>query len=172
MVFQDFLDFLVFLETSEVAGPGPNPREIDISFGADGPLACARPDPTIGWTDVLPCVFVCVWGRYPPAAALLVRRLVVPVLNKLLQLPPHPLARAWRVLCGCLRELFHANSIRRVPYRTDSMPPALYRHSLQLAAALSRHACSSAAPCDRGRSARSPRALLGPQAGAAKASRR
>ena len=59
----DFLDFLVFLETSEVAGPGPNPREIDISFGADGPLACARPDPTIGWNDVLPCVFVCVWGR-------------------------------------------------------------------------------------------------------------
>ena len=101
MVFQDFLDFLVFLETSEVAGPGPNPREIEISFGADGPLACARPDPTIGWTDVLPCVFVCVWGRYPPAAALLVRRLVVPVLNKLLQLPLHPLAGAWRVpLCA------------------------------------------------------------------------
>ena len=97
MVFQDFLSFLVFLETSEVAGPGPNPREIEISFGADGPLACARPDPTIGWTDVLPCVFVCVWGRYPPAAALLVRRLVVPVLNKLLQLPLHPLAGAWRV---------------------------------------------------------------------------
>ena len=74
MVFQDFLDFLVFLETSEVAGPGPNPREIDISFGADGPLACARPDPTIGWTDVLPCVFVCVWGevsssRRPSGAA-------------------------------------------------------------------------------------------------------
>ena len=83
MVFQDFLSFLVFPETSEVAGPGPNPREIEISFGADGPFACARPDPTIGWTDVLPCVFVCVWGRYPPAAALLVRRLVVPVLNKL-----------------------------------------------------------------------------------------
>ena len=56
MVFQDFLSFLVFLETSEVAGPGPNPREIDISFGAQWPLACARPDPTIGWTDVLPCV--------------------------------------------------------------------------------------------------------------------
>ena len=71
MVFLDFLDFLEFLETSEVAGPGPNPREIDISFGAQWPLACARPDPTIGWTDVLPCVFVCVWGRYPPAAALL-----------------------------------------------------------------------------------------------------
>ena len=96
--FLDFLDFLEFLETSEVAGPGPNPREIDISFGADGPLACARPDPTIGWTDVLPCVFVCVWGRYPPAAALLVRRLVVPVLNKLLQLPLPTLAGAWRVL--------------------------------------------------------------------------
>ena len=60
MVFLDFLDFLEFLETSEVAGPGPNPREIDISFGADGPLACARPDPTIGRrTDVLPlCSFV------------------------------------------------------------------------------------------------------------------
>ena len=84
MVFLDFLDFLEFLETSEVAGPGPNPREIDISFGAQWPLACARPDPTI--------------GRYPPAAALLVRRLVVPVLNKLLQLPLHPLAGAWRVL--------------------------------------------------------------------------
>ena len=42
MVFQDFLSFLVFLETSEVAGPGPNPREIEISFGADGPLACVR----------------------------------------------------------------------------------------------------------------------------------
>ena len=97
MAFRDFLDFLEFLETSEVAGPGPNPREIEISFGAEGPLACARPDPTIGWTDVLPCVFVCVWGRYPPAAALLVRRLVVPVLNKLLQLPLHPLAGAWRV---------------------------------------------------------------------------
>ena len=97
MVFLEFLVFLDFLETSEVVGPGPNPREIDISFGAEGPLACARPDPTIGWTDVLPCVFVCVWGRYPPAAALLVRRLVVPVLNKLLQLPLHPLAGAWRV---------------------------------------------------------------------------
>ena len=96
MAFRDFLDFLEFLETSEVAGPGPNPREIEISFGAEGPLACARPDPTIGWTDVLPCVFVCV-GRYPPAAALLVRRQVVPVLNKLLQLPLHPLAGAWRV---------------------------------------------------------------------------
>ena len=70
MVFLEFLVFLVFLETSEVVGPGPNPREIDISFGAEGPLACARPDPTIGWTDVLPCVFVCVWGRYPPAAVL------------------------------------------------------------------------------------------------------
>ena len=102
MVFQDFLSFLEFLETSEVAGPGPNPREIDISFGAQWPLACARPDPTIGWTDVLPCVFVCVWGRYPPAAALLVRRLVVPVLNKLLQLPLHPLAGAWRVPSPCL----------------------------------------------------------------------
>ena len=42
-------------------------------------------------------MFVCVWGRYPPAAALLVRRLVVPVLNKLLQLPLHPLAGAGRV---------------------------------------------------------------------------
>ena len=62
MVFQDFLDFLVFLVTSEVAGPGPNPREIDISFGAQWPLACARPDPTIGWTDVLPCVFVVFGG--------------------------------------------------------------------------------------------------------------
>ena len=63
MAFRDFLDFLEFLETSEVAGPGPNPREIEISFGAEGPLACARPDPTIGWTDVLPCVFVCVLGE-------------------------------------------------------------------------------------------------------------
>ena len=81
MVFLEFLVFPEVMETSEVAGPGPNPREIEISFGADGPLACARPDPTIGWrTDVLPCVFVCV-GRYPPAAALLVRRQVVPVLN-------------------------------------------------------------------------------------------
>ena len=81
MVFRDFLDFLEFMEASEVVGPGPNPREIEISFGADGPLACARPDPTIGRrADVLPCVFVCV-GRYPPAAALLVRRQVVPVLN-------------------------------------------------------------------------------------------
>ena len=97
MVFLEFLVFLDFLETSEVVGPGPNPREIDISFGAQWPLACARPDPTIGWTDVLPCVFVCVGRRYPPAAALLVRRQVVPVLNKLLQLPLHPLAGAWRV---------------------------------------------------------------------------
>ena len=48
MAFLEFLDFLEFMETSTVAGPGPNPREIDISFGADGPLACARPDPTIG----------------------------------------------------------------------------------------------------------------------------
>ena len=62
MVFLEFLVFLEVMETSEVAGPGPNPREIEISFGADGPLACARPDPTIGWTDVLPCVFVCVLG--------------------------------------------------------------------------------------------------------------
>ena len=62
MVFLEFLDFLEVMETSEVAGPGPNPREIEISFGADGPLACARPDPTIGQrTDVLPFVFVCVW---------------------------------------------------------------------------------------------------------------
>ena len=42
MVFRDFLDFLDFLETSEVVGPGPNPREIDIFFGAEGPLACDR----------------------------------------------------------------------------------------------------------------------------------
>ena len=49
MVFQDFLSFLVFLETSEVAGPGPNPREIDISFGADGPLAPRRSAP-MTWT--------------------------------------------------------------------------------------------------------------------------
>ena len=49
MVFLEFLVFLEVMETSEVAGPGPNPREIEISFGADGPLACARPDPTIGW---------------------------------------------------------------------------------------------------------------------------
>ena len=42
MVFLDFLDFLEFMEASEVAGPGPNPREIEISFGADGPLACVR----------------------------------------------------------------------------------------------------------------------------------
>ena len=73
MVFLEFLVFLEFMETSEVAGPGPNPREIEISFGADGPLACARPDPTIGWTDVLPCVFVCVWevssSRRPSGAA-------------------------------------------------------------------------------------------------------
>ena len=84
MVFLEFLDFLEVMEASEVAGPGPNPREIEISFGADGPLACARPDPTIGQrTAVLPCVsFVFGGGRYPPAAALLVRRPVVPVLNK------------------------------------------------------------------------------------------
>ena len=42
MVFLEFLVFLEFMETSEVAGPGPNPREIEISFGADGPLACVR----------------------------------------------------------------------------------------------------------------------------------
>ena len=30
MVFLEFLVFLDFLETSEVVGPGPNPREIDI----------------------------------------------------------------------------------------------------------------------------------------------
>ena len=47
MVFQDFLSFLVFLETSEVAGPGPNPREIDISFGADGPLKVLAPAATV-----------------------------------------------------------------------------------------------------------------------------
>ena len=76
MAFLEFLDFLEFMETSTVAGPGPNPREIEISFGADGPLACARPDPTIGRrTDVLPCVFVCVWwgevssSRRPSGAA-------------------------------------------------------------------------------------------------------
>ena len=44
MVFRDFLDFLEFMEASEVVGPGPNPREIDISFGAQWPIACARPD--------------------------------------------------------------------------------------------------------------------------------
>ena len=74
MVFLEFLVFLVFLETSEVVGPGPNPREIDISFGAEGPLACARPDPTIGRrTDVLPlCSFVfgeVSSGRRPSGAA-------------------------------------------------------------------------------------------------------
>ena len=42
MVFLEFLVFPEFMETSEVAGPGPNPREIEISFGADGPLACVR----------------------------------------------------------------------------------------------------------------------------------
>ena len=42
MVFLEFPVFLEFMETSEVAGPGPNPREIEISFGADGPLACVR----------------------------------------------------------------------------------------------------------------------------------
>ena len=57
MVFLEFLVFLEFMETSEVAGPGPNPREIEISFGADGPLACARPDPTIGWGPM--CYPVC-----------------------------------------------------------------------------------------------------------------
>ena len=67
MVFPEFLDFLEVMETSEVAGPGPNPREIEISFGADGPLACARPDPTIGWTDVLPlCSFVFGGGILQP----------------------------------------------------------------------------------------------------------
>ena len=58
---------------------------ITAKAGVGGALVLqnARPDPTIGQrTDVLPCVFVCVWwGRYPPAAALLVRRQVVPVLN-------------------------------------------------------------------------------------------
>ena len=49
MAFLEFLDFLEFMETSTVAGPGPNPREIEISFGADGPLACVRgPSSTIG----------------------------------------------------------------------------------------------------------------------------
>ena len=57
MVFPEFPVFLEFLETSEVAGPGPNPREIEISFGAEGPLACARPDPTIGWGPM--CYPVC-----------------------------------------------------------------------------------------------------------------
>ena len=42
MVFLEFPVFLEVMETSEVAGPGPNPREIEISFGADGPLACVR----------------------------------------------------------------------------------------------------------------------------------
>ena len=36
MVFLEFLVFPEVMETSEVAGPGPNPREIEISFGADG----------------------------------------------------------------------------------------------------------------------------------------
>ena len=57
MVFLEFPVFLEVMETSEVAGPGPNPREIEISFGADGPLACARPDPTIGWGPM--CYPVC-----------------------------------------------------------------------------------------------------------------
>ena len=100
MVFLEFLVFLDFLETSEVVGPGPNPREIDISFGAEGPdrascLCPPGPDDRLDRCATL-CVRLCL-GRYPPAAALLVRRLVVPVLNKLLQLPLHPLAGAWRV---------------------------------------------------------------------------
>ena len=67
-VCPEFLVFLEFMETSEVAGPGPNPREIEISFGADGPLACARPDPTIGRrADVLPlCSFVFGGGILQP----------------------------------------------------------------------------------------------------------
>ena len=40
------IDFLVFLETSEVAGPGPNPREIDISFGAQWALCSGKPEET------------------------------------------------------------------------------------------------------------------------------
>ena len=45
-------------------------------------------DPSSGGT---PTASLCL------GEALLVRRLVVPVLNKLLQLPLHPLAGAWRV---------------------------------------------------------------------------
>ena len=42
MVFLEFPVFLEVMETSEVAGPGPNPREIEISFGADGPPPTLR----------------------------------------------------------------------------------------------------------------------------------
>ena len=67
------------------------------------------------------------------------------------------------------REKFWAPN-RFDAYRTVPVMPC--SRVMTVAAALSRHACSNAAPYDRGRSARSPRALLGPQAGAAKASRR
>ena len=40
-------------------------------------------------------------GVCPTTLPVLVRRPVVPVLNKLLQLPLHPLAGAWRVDMGC-----------------------------------------------------------------------
>ena len=63
MAFREFFDFLEFMETSEVAGPGPNPREIEISFGADGPLACDR-GPWARQEHLLPAVLQALCGIY------------------------------------------------------------------------------------------------------------
>ena len=85
--------------SAALGAPRRCPRAADLVFDAAGAppragqttpalrASCSRPPAPVPGEA----------GRYPPAAALLVRRLVVPVLNKLLQLPLHPLAGAWRV---------------------------------------------------------------------------
>jgi hypothetical protein len=55
MVFLEFLVFLEFMETSEVAGPGPNPREIEISSGADGPREVSSSRRPSGAAASRPC---------------------------------------------------------------------------------------------------------------------
>ena len=64
------------------------------------------------------CSFV-FGGRYPPAAALLVRRLVVPVLNKLLQLPLHPLTH------NLVLYLAHEHT-----RGLEGQPPVQYEHEV------------------------------------------
>ena len=79
--------------SAALGAPRRCPRAADLVFDAAGAppragqttpalrASCSRPPAPVPGEA----------GRYPPAAALLVRRLVVPVLNKLLQLPLHPL---------------------------------------------------------------------------------
>ena len=77
MAFLEFLDFLEFMETSKVVGGWPQPTgDRYLLWGL--PYRTRRSAGPM-YYPVL-CSFV-LGGRDPPAAAFLVRRQVVPVLN-------------------------------------------------------------------------------------------